>query len=166
MHLNLKNHLNKALLLMLGSMVLSLLIMAWIAGTQAGTRWLSARIVFLIPELQIQQIHGQLLGPLSVQGLRFRSSYIDVDIESLSLRWSPRHLLTKTLLIQSLDVDGITIKPYPADNTRAASQTDGAKAPLDYWQLPIAINIQTLSLTDAQWHNADPGQRPISVEQL
>lgn len=81
-----------------------------IAGTEWGLQWTYRTAVMLLPgQLSIAELHGRLLGPLRLRGLRYRHQDTEIELERLDLDWSPGELTDRLLHIHSLTVHNLTV---------------------------------------------------------
>jgi translocation and assembly module TamB len=99
----------------LGLVVLLLLAVWFLLGTQAGTRVLFTRLGALMPgSFEVAEIHGPIRGPLDIRGLTYkRPGAMAVHIDHLYLEWRLRELLSRRLDIQKLYADGVRIVQAP-----------------------------------------------------
>ena len=87
-------------------------------------------------ELVVTEASGSLLGTLELGGLVYRDAGIEVAINQLRLQWSPSQLLSRKLLLSTLDVNSVSleIKPTeaPLDSGPAAGMPDSLALPIDF----------------------------------
>lgn len=118
-------------------------ILAFLAGTTAGARFVVARALARVPAgmtVDVARVDGRLLGPLSLEGVRIGNRLVEVAIDSVGLDWSPRRLLSRQLHIERVAIDGVDARllPPPADGPVPADAGDGPKPPPE---MPLEIVI-------------------------
>lgn len=57
----------------------------------------------------VEKVEGSLISALSLSGLRIDLPAMMVSVESLSYSWNPSHLLTASLDVESLSVEGVVL---------------------------------------------------------
>jgi translocation and assembly module TamB len=125
----------------------------WLVTTESGLRWSFEQVTHLIPgQVQSSKISGKLIGPLSIQNIRFEQNGTLVNIEKVYLEWRPARLLKGVLDIALLDINHIEL-------TQATKEPDNEPISLPDIQLPMAIRIEHLRLTDLDINQ--PGQHLI-----
>jgi len=110
--------------------------------------------------LEWGDMQGRLLGPLRLQNLSIRSPGLQLEVQALSLDWSPGALLAGRLDVASLEATGIRAR-------LEESGTEPAEAPA--WRpqdlpLPVDIRLGRLELSDIQWRSGD--NPPQSIERV
>ena len=122
---------------LLALVVLLLLLIASLLGTEGGSRWALQRV----PGLQLDHFSGRLAGRFEAQGVLWEAPGQKVQLNQLVLDWSPSCLLRKTLCVNELSLGS-------ANLDFAASTDEPSTAPLQLpdLQLPIDIQIEQLSL--------------------
>jgi len=103
---------------LLGGLLLFLLLIAWMLGTPAGTRFGIAQAQHWVRGLQIAAVDGSLLGPLELKGLVFENEALRVEIDRAYLDWTPQALWLRRLRIRNLDLGSVLVivKDRPPDN--------------------------------------------------
>jgi translocation and assembly module TamB len=104
-----------ALLSVLALLLVVVLAIGLILGTDAGSRWVLSKV----PGLEVEQFSGRLGGRWQADRLVWEQDGRRVEIASPHLNWSPSCLLRRTLCIEELvtgDVD-LTSPPAPEDET-------------------------------------------------
>lgn len=137
----------------LAGMVLLLLgALAAVIATPAGSRWAldQAQLAAAGAGLQIEvgSQSGTLLRGLQLQDLTLRLDNNRVLLQALQVRWNPFSLLSGTLVLDELRVQGLDVE-WNSAPTDAATP---ALAPLlaASLPLPIALELDALSLEQAQ----------------
>ena len=90
----------------------------WVAATTRGTRWVLTSIVPLSGVgFTAQKIEGRLADHLLLKDVRLNLGQQKLEIATLELRWKPLLLLTGTVAVQELAIDGVKIQDdSPPDN--------------------------------------------------
>ncbi|MDD2851966.1 MAG: translocation/assembly module TamB domain-containing protein [Desulfuromonadaceae bacterium] len=83
----------------------------WTAATTEGTRWLLATVVPLGGvSFSAQKIEGRALDHLLLTGVRVGSGQQALELETIELRWKPLLLLTGTVAVKELAINGVKIQ--------------------------------------------------------
>jgi translocation and assembly module TamB len=128
--------------LSLTALILLLLIsVALVLGTQAGSRWALARV----PGLQVENFAGRLGGQWSAERLTWLQGQDRVEIDAAAFSWSPGCLLKLTLCIDQLHAAQVRLHFAPSD--QPASENPLALPDL---QLPVKLQLQDIQLGSLQ----------------
>ncbi|HEV2538973.1 MAG TPA: translocation/assembly module TamB domain-containing protein [Frateuria sp.] len=121
----------------LGLALLALLLLLalglwWLLGSEAGLRFALARAGgFSGGALSVQQAHGRLAGPLTLEGLRYADGKgLDVRVASVKLDLRPWSLLGRRLHIDALDVQGVAVALPPPSPSAEPAGPISLKPPL------------------------------------
>ncbi|HYA37434.1 MAG TPA: translocation/assembly module TamB domain-containing protein [Candidatus Methylomirabilis sp.] len=107
--------------------------------SEAALRWVFARAVARAPgELRVQELHGNLLGPIRARGLVYRDADAELHIGELALDWRPAALLRATWHIKRLELDEVQWR-----QRRAPAST----TPAPRLALPFAVEVDAARLT-------------------
>ena len=116
-------------------LLIILLALVWVLGTEAGLRTALALMDDLVPGLvQIEQVQGRLAGDLHLTGLEVRLPDLHLSAAEAHLRWRPWGALTGTLHIESLAARDLHIATAP-------SPPDPKPLTLPALVLPLGIEI-------------------------
>lgn len=135
------------LLLALGAAAAASLLAAgsWLAGTEAGLRFLVARAGAFVPgTLHIGAVQGRLIGPMVLSEVHWTLDGAGGTAQRLELDWHPLALLRREVHLQRLHLQGIVVDlpaPDTADPQRSARGTD--------WQdiaLPWGVVVEALAI--------------------
>ncbi|WP_133513176.1 translocation/assembly module TamB domain-containing protein [Candidatus Thiosymbion oneisti] len=108
--------------LLLQAVLLLLLVVFWVLGTQSGLRFALSLGEELAPGLlQVERADGRILGDLHLEGLSVRPPGVELRFSNLDLRWSPLAALTGTLRISELSARELDIAIAPSEDEEAAS---------------------------------------------
>ncbi|HSW14779.1 MAG TPA: translocation/assembly module TamB domain-containing protein [Solimonas sp.] len=142
---------------LLGGLMLFTLMVAWVLGTPAGTRFGIGQLQHWVPGLQIGAVEGSLLGPLELRRLVFENEGVRVHIDRARLDWRPWSLWLRRLRIRDLDVGHVQVwvKDQPPDNTPSDPPVS----------LPLGLRIDRAAVArlDLQLPR---GQPPLLVEKI
>ena len=143
-------------------------LVAWLGYTENGARWLLARVSAMQPGLiQVEALHGYLLGALNVRGLRLNLAETNVSIDTIELRWSAAKLLSRQLYVDGLTVSGVRVLlPPPAAQPPAAPATAPS---LPQWpaSLPIEVALNDVNVVDVHIaHVATPAEPLFEAHRL
>lgn len=116
--------------------LLALLALVWVLGTETGLRAALALADDLAPGLiRVEQVQGRIAGDLHLTGLEVRLPDLHLSAEDLELRWRPWGALTGTLHIESLSARGLHI-------ATAHSPPDPEPLTLPSLMLPLGIEVE------------------------
>nr|WP_028694246.1 translocation/assembly module TamB domain-containing protein [Pseudomonas cremoricolorata] len=120
-----------------GLLVLLLLALAVVLGSQAGSRW----ALGLVPGLQVDEFQGHLGGRWQASQLRWISGESRVEVQAPQFDWAPGCLLRGALCIRRLQAERI-------DMAFAPSEPDPQAGPLQLpsLDLPVSIEIEELQV--------------------
>ncbi|MEH6610214.1 MAG: translocation/assembly module TamB domain-containing protein [Halioglobus sp.] len=120
--------------------------LAFIAGTETGTRWAVSLAEPLTQDIvQWEKLNGTLLGPLTLRGVHITQPGMDITVQTLSLSWHPAALLARQLQVDGLNADGVIIVLTPTESTEPDAPFDP-----DALQLPVNISLQAVQLSNLQ----------------
>ncbi|MGH8292890.1 MAG: translocation/assembly module TamB domain-containing protein, partial [Gammaproteobacteria bacterium] len=109
-------------------------------------RWSVAQIVARYPgQLSVGTVRGSLSGPITLGDIQVHAPAFDAEIRNLSMDWRITALLARRLNIARLDLDAVQI-----------TLKSGTGATHRRWlrpqppHLPVAVNVQQLTLQDLQ----------------
>ncbi|MBY4677302.1 translocation/assembly module TamB domain-containing protein [Marinobacterium arenosum] len=122
--------------------------LGYLLTTTQGARWtLAAAQRWLPGELEVAEIDGRLLGPLSLQQLSYRHPAVRFELARLSLDWSPAALAAGRLSIQRLQLESPHL--FLPDAPDQTDSDNGAEAmQLPDLSLPLAVDLQQLQIAD------------------
>ncbi|WP_336342298.1 translocation/assembly module TamB domain-containing protein [Pseudomonas atacamensis] len=119
-------------LTLLALVVLIVLSLAALLGTQAGSRW----ALGLVPGLSVENFHGRLAGQWSADHLVWQQDTSRVELNKAIFAWSPLCLTRMTLCIDQLKADQVILQFPPSEET-----TESGPITLPDLQLPLAIEL-------------------------
>ncbi|WP_460161064.1 translocation/assembly module TamB domain-containing protein [Pseudomonas sp. S2_B10] len=119
-------------LTLLALVVLIVLSLAALLGTQAGSRW----ALGLVPGLSVENFHGRLAGQWSADHLVWQQDTSRVELNKAIFAWSPLCLTRMTLCIDQLKADQVILQFPPSEET-----TESGPIKLPDLQLPLAIEL-------------------------
>lgn len=127
-----KRGLKIAALALLALVLLVVLSIATLLGTQAGSRW----ALSLVPGLSVENFQGRLGGQWSADHLLWQQDSSRVELNKAIFAWSPLCLTRMTLCIEQLKADQVILQFPPSEET-----TDSGPIQLPDLQLPVAIEL-------------------------
>ena len=157
MHRGLKT----SLLLLLALPLLAGGLLLGLAASEGGSRLLAEQARrWSAGVLEWGDIRGRLLGPLQITDLRIQTPGLELEVQALSLDWSPGALLAGRLDIASLEATGIRarLEETEAEPTEAAAWRPQDLSP------PVDVRLGRLELVDLQWRSGD--NPPQSIERI
>jgi len=133
------------LLLVIGVLALAMSGLGFLAGTEAGSRWLIREASFYLPgELQIGATHGRLISGLVLSDVDYRLDESELRMARLELRWRAAALLRGTLHIQQLRAQTVQYREPQAAPGAAPF------APPERISLPFAVVLDKASVSGLQ----------------
>jgi len=119
-------------LTLLALVLLIVLSLAALLGTQAGSRW----ALGLVPGLTVENFHGRLAGQWSADHLVWQQDTSRVELNKAIFAWSPLCLTRMTLCIDQLKAAQVILQFPPSEET-----TESGPIKLPDLQLPLAIEL-------------------------
>ncbi|MGH8379373.1 translocation/assembly module TamB domain-containing protein [Pseudomonas sp.] len=120
------------LLGLLALLLLVLLAVGLLLGTQAGSRW----ALGLVPGLQVETFQGRLAGQWQAERVLWEQGADRVELVAPVFAWSPYCLLRMTLCIERLQVDQLNLAFAPGEPS-----PDSGPLQLPALKLPLAIEL-------------------------
>ncbi|TKJ78953.1 hypothetical protein PspCFBP13509_13365 [Pseudomonas sp. CFBP13509] len=117
-------------LVVLAILVVLLLALWAVVGTQAGSRWALGRV----PGLSVENFHGRLGGQWRADHLLWAQDGSRVELDAPTFDWSPACLLRMTLCINRLDVEQVRLDFAPS--------TEESSGPIQLPDLRLPVSIQ------------------------
>ena len=123
-----------------GVLVVLVLVLAWaLVISERGARWVVG--MGERAGVEVEGVGGRLLGPLHLEGIRYRGPDVEVQVDRVSLHWRPRELLRRTLAVDSLDAEGVLIR-LPEPDPETLEEPDPALPPeLPLISLPLRLDL-------------------------
>jgi translocation and assembly module TamB len=149
--------------LLFQTLVLVLLVVAWVLGTQSGLRFSLSLVEEFVPGLvRVERADGRVLGDLHLTGLAVRAPGLELDLGSLELRWGPLAALTTgTLRIDALIVQDLDVVAAPAEKEEA----DAGPIELPQIVLPLVLELDKV-LVERLSVGAPGGEPPFRVDRI
>jgi translocation and assembly module TamB len=108
-----------------GLVLLVVLALAFLVGTQTGTGFLFARLGALLPgTFEVQKAEGRIDSPLTLHGLVYKRPGMEIRIDRLYLEWRLRELLAKRVDVGRLYADGVHVITTPTPNQEPTKLPD------------------------------------------
>ncbi|WP_236189207.1 translocation/assembly module TamB domain-containing protein [Pseudomonas pharyngis] len=127
-----KRGLKISALALLSLVLLIVLSITVVLGTQAGSRW----VLGLVPGLSVDNFQGRLGGQWSADHLLWQQDSSRVELSKPIFEWSPLCLTRMTLCIEQLKADTVSLQFPPSEEV-----TESGPIKLPDLQLPVAIEL-------------------------
>ncbi|MBP3997858.1 translocation/assembly module TamB domain-containing protein [Pseudomonas koreensis] len=127
-----KRGLKISALALLSLVLLIVLSITAVLGTQAGSRW----VLGLVPGLSVDDFQGRLGGQWSADHLLWQQDSSRVELSKPIFEWSPLCLTRMTLCIEQLKADTVSLQFPPSEEV-----TESGPIKLPDLQLPVAIEL-------------------------
>ncbi|WP_085690032.1 MULTISPECIES: translocation/assembly module TamB domain-containing protein [unclassified Pseudomonas] len=127
-----KRGLKISALALLSLVLLIVLSITAVLGTQAGSRW----VLGLVPGLSVDNFQGRLGGQWSADHLLWQQDSSRVELTKPIFEWSPLCLTRMTLCIEQLKADTVSLRFPPSEEV-----TESGPIKLPDLQLPVAIEL-------------------------
>jgi translocation and assembly module TamB len=110
----------------IGALVLLVAVaLAFLIGTQTGTRFLFARLGALLPgTFEVRSAAGRIDSPLTLRGVVYKRPGTEIHIDRLYLEWRLRELLARRVDVTRLYADGVRIVSTPNPNEQPTPLPD------------------------------------------
>ena len=126
---------------------------AWFLSSESGLRWAIEEARSLTGgKLKLEGAAGSLAGTTRIARLTYTDKDLEFVAENVEFTWSPRSLLSRSVVIDSLSASQITLDIKPGD---------GANAPPPSLALPWAVDVRRASIDqlsiasgENRWHFA------------
>ena len=124
-------------------------------NSHSGSRWLVQRILANLPaQTSLTHIDGSLLNHIELRQFHYETDSESVDVDQLSFSWQPAQLLTGTLKLVDISLEGVTIVVKQAKASEPGSFD---------WQaelgLPLQLILENLSITDLHYRDGETDYR-------
>ncbi len=127
-------------------------------ATETGLRWAwTLASPTFAPGLTLTDIQGRLIGPIRLQGLRYRDQDQRLDVRMVEWDWQAWRLLGGVLDVTRLHAEGLHYSALIAGT--------GWPSLPDSLQPPLELQLRQVLLQDIQYVDA-PGAAPILIEEL
>jgi len=139
------------------------LLLAWMLGTQSGSRMLWGVVTGAVDGLEAESMSGSFGGPLDLRGLRFETEALRITVGSLQLDWSLSALLRRELRVEKLQVEDVAytqLKPAPPEE---ATDAEPFSLP-EQISLPVALSLRNIALRSFAYRSA-PEAEPVRVDE-
>ena len=127
-------------------LIMSLISVATVLiATEPGTRWLLDEAKALTGA-RFTYRDGTLLNGVQLSDLHYQAGVVDVQLQSVSVRWHPAGAIWGLLLVDYLHLDGLTVELTPAADKEQDSAEDFAWPDLG---IPLVVRVGDLKLRRA-----------------
>lgn len=132
-----------------------------LVSTEPGARLLlSWGSRFAPGHLQIAQIDGTLLSPLSLKGVEYTDGDFRLSLDEVRLTWRPTALLRRTFFIESAAIHGVRYAPPSTKNASPSQKGEGAPPPIN---LPLRIILSRATVEEITYLSGD---QPIKIDRV
>lgn len=118
-------------LAVLAVLVLLLLALWTVLGSQAGSRWALSQV----PGLSVENFEGHLGGQWRADHLLWQQDSSRVELKAPTFDWSPACLMRMTLCVNRLDVEQVSLQFPPS------TEDSGGPITLPDLELPVALQL-------------------------
>ena len=136
-------------------MLIVLIIPAGIFGlmsSEAGSHWLLRQVFSVLPaKVSVAAIEGRLLDRIALRDFHYQTDTETIAIDNLAFAWQPYGLLSGTLKIVDVALNGVNVSIIETKEPQEKSSFDLNAELL----LPVRIVIENFLLTDMQFHKGD-----------
>lgn len=123
--------------------------------SETVTRWVLPEIARLAPgKLSFTHQGGTLAGPLQLADLRWQDGDHRIDIESLSVNWSPGNLFAGKVYIDYIETGHVSVQWPAADEPQEPPEPFDPAAIINALRLPVALQVQRLDIDTLQFADA------------
>lgn len=134
--------------------------LGWLVSTEPGARWLLSQAGRFAPgRLQIVQVDGTLLGPLTLKGIDYTDANVTLTAEEVRLAWRPTRLLCGELSIELLSIQGADYN-QPSKEPAPREAGELFPPPID---LPIRIVVTKATADDITLAS---GNQTVTIDHL
>jgi translocation and assembly module TamB len=97
-------------LVFLSVVLVAIMLMSWLIGTNQGARFVVDTAIRSIPaNIQTGSVNGKLAGGLEIEDIKVQSQAWEVSVKRLYLRWNPFHLLGGWIGIREISVEDLSV---------------------------------------------------------
>lgn len=123
-------------LVLLGLVLMLVLALGLVLGTQAGSRW----VLGMVPGLQVDNFAGRLGGQWSADHVLWEQGTSRVEVDRPIFAWSPSCLTRMTLCIDQLQADRVSLQFPPSEDSNSGPIS------LPELKLPVAIEVGVIKV--------------------
>ncbi|MDA3868660.1 MAG: translocation/assembly module TamB domain-containing protein [Gammaproteobacteria bacterium] len=144
-------------------LLLMVVLLAWLTTTQSGLRWGYEQASRYLPgELNIAEVHGRLIGPITLRGFEFEHEGTRVKADKILLDWQPMALLTTQINISRVHIQSLDIVlPEPTETTKPEPTLPGIQLPEIH--LPWGMALQEAQIDDFSFSR---GEQNLKLNQI
>ncbi len=140
--------------LILISLLIILAIPAGFIGmisTETGSHWLLRQVFSHLPaQISVATIQGRLIDRILLTDFHYQTDAETLDVKNLAFTWQASELLSGTLKIADLTINGLNVSISPSKDQSKSSFDFNA----EFW-LPLNLVIENFLLTDTQFISGD-----------
>jgi len=129
-------------IMLVAPLIFMVVCLIWLFSTKEGTVLVASLANELLPELQIDNIDGHLLGTLHAEHVVWRDEWGAVSVAELSFDWNPLCLLNVDLCIGQLHAKKLNVVVLLQDNK------NNVRSGLPEIIMPLGISISSANIAD------------------
>ena len=113
----------------------------WLISTESGLQWGYRQAQSHLPAtLSVSGMSGRLIGPLTVEEIRYDHQGSEVIARQISLDWNPRELWQSRIDVSNIDIQSLDITlPESADGNQSTPS-------LPHVELPLGVQLTRTSI--------------------
>ena len=124
--------------------------------SETGSHWLLRLVFSALPaQVSVAAMEGRLLDRIALAGFHYQTDTETIAIDNLAFAWRPYGLLSGTLKISDVAINGLNVRVIDTEEPQEKSPFD-LTAEL---KLPVQIVIDNFLLTDMQFQKGDRVQK-------
>ncbi len=140
-----------------------LLVVGFVISTETGFHGLLDLAQRFMPgQLSYEKASGRLIGPLSIENLRYEDGPLKVALARGDFDWQPADLLSRALTVDRLHIKGLEMDLPASETPPEPESTEPFELP-DV-QLPIAITLVDIQGRDMLIRPA--GAEPVQIDRI
>lgn len=126
-------------------LLVTVLLVAWVAGTRSGLDFAWSLVQPRLPDsMAVAQIEGRLTGPLTITGVMLDTDTMHVAVDRIHLEWRMSDLLSGTLHVEQLAVEGVRYTGKPSESKPSPAEDD------EPFALPVNVRLDELTVEDVR----------------
>jgi translocation and assembly module TamB len=131
---------------------LAVLAVAWRATREETLQWAARQVSEQTAgAVVLEEVHGSLLGPLSIGKVRYESADLRISADGVELRWEPMALLMRPHIahVTVLSIRMLDVTSLPKTGTDMPAQ------PPDSLRLPLPVVLDGATIEDLVYTSGD-----------
>ncbi len=145
----------KKRLILLIIMLIVLIIPVGLIGlmsSEAGSHWLLRTVFYILPaQVSVATMEGRLLDRIAFTDFHYQTDTETIDVDDLAFAWQPYGLLSGTLKIADVVINGLNVRVI---NTKVPQEKSNFDLTAEL-KLPVQIVVENFLLTDMQFQKGE-----------